>query len=87
MISEVFLQDPSEAAVSHALQPALQLSEQQQISFSHILQRLDKKTFSTCLLYGITGSGKTEVYFRAIEHVLRSGRQAILMVPEIALAV
>jgi len=65
----------------------VQLSEQQQISFSHILQRLDKKTFSTCLLYGITGSGKTEVYFRAIEHVLRSGRQAILMVPEIALAV
>lgn len=40
---------------------------------------------SPYLLHGITGSGKTEIYMRAVEEILRMGRQAIIMVPEIAL--
>ena len=64
-----------------------QLNEQQQRTFRSIINHLDKNTFSSFLLYGVTGSGKTEVYFRAVEHAVNSGRQAIIMAPEISLAV
>jgi len=45
-----------------------------------------KGVFTSFLLYGVTGSGKTEVYARAVEKVIASGRQAIVMAPEILLA-
>ncbi len=65
--------------------PPPELTEQQKSALNKIQNRLEKGGFSTCLLHGVTGSGKTEVYQRAIEYANRLGRQAILMVPEIAL--
>ncbi|UCF57830.1 MAG: primosomal protein N', partial [Deltaproteobacteria bacterium] len=64
-----------------------QLYDQQKEVLKEIQSRLKKRTFSTCLLHGVTGSGKTEVYYRAVEQAVRLGRQTLLMVPEIALAV
>ncbi|RCL02705.1 MAG: primosomal protein N' (replication factor Y) (superfamily II helicase) [Candidatus Tokpelaia sp. JSC188] len=44
-----------------------------------------KNRFSVCLLDGVTGSGKTEVYFEAIAYALNQGRQVLILLPEIAL--
>jgi primosomal protein N' (replication factor Y) len=63
------------------------LYDQQENVLAEIRRCLKRKAFSTCLLYGVTGSGKTEIYYRAVEQAVGLGRQAILMVPEIALAV
>jgi primosomal protein N' (replication factor Y) len=63
----------------------LTLNADQQPALDAILAPLHAGRHETILLHGVTGSGKTEVYIQAIEHVLRFGRQAIVLVPEISL--
>jgi primosomal protein N' (replication factor Y) len=63
----------------------LQLNEDQQHSLDAILDALRAPRHETILIHGVTGSGKTEVYIRAIDEVIRYGRQAIVLVPEISL--
>ncbi|HOM16709.1 MAG TPA: primosomal protein N', partial [Thermoguttaceae bacterium] len=66
-------------------QPNLPLNPDQQKALDAICQVLHSGQHRTILLYGVTGSGKTEVYIQAIQEVLRFGRQAIVLVPEISL--
>lgn len=61
----------------------LQLTEAQQTAFDAIRGALH--TPKTFLLHGITGSGKTEIYLQAIDEVLKEGKEAIMLVPEISL--
>lgn len=60
-------------------------NEQQQKAIDGISDLYRQNKFHSVLLYGITGSGKTEVYLQLIEQVLRSRRQVIVLVPEISL--
>ncbi|MCS7168314.1 MAG: primosomal protein N' [Gemmatales bacterium] len=64
---------------------SVQLTPAQQQALQAIETALRAGRFEAFLLFGVTGSGKTEVYLRAIEHVVRQGRQAIVLVPEISL--
>lgn len=61
------------------------LSEEQQRTAASILKRFEEGKRDTCLIHGITGSGKTEVYLALIEEMVKKGRQAIVLIPEIAL--
>lgn len=68
-----------------APQSDLVLNIDQKLAFQEILQALNSREHRTILIHGVTGSGKTEVYIQAIEEVVQFGRQAIVLVPEIAL--
>ena len=61
------------------------LNEAQQAAFDRIAEAIHGASFQTFLLYGVTGSGKTEIYLNAIEATLEQGRGALMLVPEIAL--
>lgn len=61
------------------------LNQEQEAAFQRFKEDYDKGIHPTYLLFGITGSGKTEVYLKMIDHVLQKGRQAIVLIPEISL--
>ena len=61
------------------------LSQEQENVKAHIISRFDMDNPGTTLLYGVTGSGKTEVYMQVIEECINRGKQAIVLIPEIAL--
>ena len=61
------------------------LNAEQQVALDAISKHIDADTHRTFLMHGVTGSGKTEVYIRAIQKIVEFGRQAIVLVPEISL--
>ena len=63
----------------------LKLNRDQQLALDAILLPLRDNRHEAIVIHGVTGSGKTEVYIRAIDEVIQYGRQAIVLVPEISL--
>ena len=70
---------------SYPYKPPPTLNRHQEVAFEAIRTAVQSKVFQSFLLQGVTGSGKTEVYLRSIEAALICGRNALLLVPEIAL--
>ena len=61
------------------------LTEEQQAAYDALLPGLEDVSPHSALLYGVTGSGKTLVFLKLIEHCLQMGRRALVLVPEISL--
>ncbi|MCG8406865.1 MAG: primosomal protein N' [Phycisphaerales bacterium] len=76
--------DPVEPDVQR-VEPKFELNTDQKAAIDQITRVVTNRAFSVQVLYGVTGSGKTEIYVHAIRRALAEGRQAIMLVPEIAL--
>ncbi|MEM6499438.1 MAG: primosomal protein N', partial [Pseudomonadota bacterium] len=63
----------------------VEFSDDQDVAVHALKSAVDAKDFSVTLLDGVTGSGKTEVYYEAVAAALAQGRQVLIMLPEIAL--
>lgn len=61
------------------------LNQEQQVVCDGIIKDYDNNDMTPCLIKGVTGSGKTEVYMEIIQHVLSKGREVIVLIPEISL--
>jgi primosomal protein N' (replication factor Y) len=86
---EIGLRDARRRPASHAIGAASAgpppLTAEQAAALAPILEALQQDRGGRFLLHGVTGSGKTEVYLRAVASALERGRSAIVLVPEIAL--
>ena len=68
-----------------SLEPQKELTEQQNKAFNQLLEDYNRPEGVTSLLYGVTGSGKTQVFLKMCDEVVKKGKGVIVMVPEIAL--
>ncbi len=85
---EIFVQEVLRDPLANAEFPTLDdliLNAEQSFALKEIQKALESNSYKAFLLRGVTGSGKTEVYIRAMRSALDSGKSALMLVPEIAL--
>ncbi len=87
-VLEVFVREVRRDPLAGAKLPStdeLQLTDEQAAALKEIQEAQSTGEYAAFLLHGVTGSGKTEIYIRAMRHALMQGRSAMMLVPEIAL--
>jgi len=87
-IVEVFPREVRRDPLAHLKQQQMdlvKLNDEQQQALDQIIEKIDKHEYATFLLHGVTGSGKTEIYIRAMLDVTGRGMSALMLIPEIAL--
>ncbi|MFI3212613.1 MAG: primosomal protein N' [Eubacteriales bacterium] len=77
--------NPMEVATDAKIEPPKELSQEQQHAVNQVVEDFHQGIRKVYLIHGITGSGKTEVYLSMIENIILSGKQVIMLIPEIAL--
>jgi len=85
-LKEVALAEPPPCRNPDFERHGASLSPAQDKAAKHLIGEVEKGIFAASLLDGVTGSGKTEVYFEAVAAALKSGKQALILLPEIALS-
>jgi len=84
--NEIF-RDPLEKLENSQIENGIDLTPEQEFALAQINNSIANRVVSNLpyLLYGVTGSGKTEIYLRTAEETIQRGKQALILVPEIAL--
>lgn len=85
-LQTVSVSTPAPCEITEVRENTLTLSGSQKDSAEALVQMVAEKRFSTTLLDGVTGAGKTEVYFEAVAEALKQGRQVLILLPEISLS-
>lgn len=85
VFDEIMLPPPAVVAQPDTNYARAVLSEDQQAAADMLAEAVEADCFSVSLLDGVTGSGKTEVYFEAVAKALDQGKQVLILLPEIAL--
>lgn len=85
VLEECLMEVPSPAGQADPDHAPPTLSAEQAEAAEALVAGVEERTFNVTLLEGVTGSGKTEVYFEAVAACLRQGRQVLVLLPEIVL--
>ncbi len=84
LYDQEWLRSPVTTPAAASAEP-VSLNEEQHRAYEELLGRFHEDQAACALLYGVTGSGKTQVYMRLIDRVIAEGKQVLVMVPEISL--
>ena len=86
LLEEVSIYNPAPCLNPNPEGHLAELSEDQQMVADELCDDVKSGMFSASLVDGVTGAGKTEVYFEAVAEALKAGKQVVIMLPEIALS-